>query len=369
MSTLEDLKKAILDMQNVFKDRLDNLDDQTNALESALAIMQTGNLSAGGSGQLAQAVGSGPFAVTVEGKRIPVLGKADKLAAKFPAPSGNKWSIGEFVRGSLGLKVSASVLERGTATVPQYVSAQIIDLVRAKARLIQAGAITIPIDGKTNLCRIDADPTVYEHTEAANDVQESAPTLTPVALDPKALVALVPLSMELVQDSPNLDAALNMSLAGAFASKLDTLGIATILADANIPTSASSEATDAWAGTLSAVGSMLAADMDIPKACICGTTDFITRAGELASTAGTWLGAPPVLAKMLDLPTTSMTDGYATLGDFSLGFGIAVLHDLRLEVIRFAKPTYASHILVAYARMGGYVLQPNALYNQVDTVA
>ena len=342
---------------------LDELKNQTDAIEKAVA---TGAMP-GGKGPV-RGTPDDRFAVTVEGKRIPVLGKADKLATTFPAPSGEKWSVGDFVKGSLGMKVNASVLERGTATVPQYVSAEIIDLVRAKARLIQAGALTIPIEGKTNLCRIDADPTVYQHTEAANDISESAPTLTPVALDPKALVALVPLSMELVQDSPNLDAALNMSLAGAFASKLDTLGLATILADGDIPTSASSEVTDTWAGTMSAVGSMLAADMDVPKACICVPADFIARASQLASTAGSWLGPPPVLANMLDLPTTSMTEGYAVLGDFS-GFGIAVRHDLRLEVIRFAKPTYASHVLVAYARMEGYVLQPNVLYNQVDTVA
>lgn len=350
-----------------YEKELGELKNQADAIEKAVAKMQA---PPGGSRWPAvRDMPNDRFAVTVDGTRIPVLGKADKLAASFPAPTEeNRWSVGEFVRGSLGMKVQASVLERGTATVPQYVSARIIDLMRVKARLIQAGAITIPIEGKTHLCRIDADPTVHQHSEGTDDVSESTPTLTPVELDPKALVALVPLSMEIVQDSPNLDAALDMALAGGFASKLDTLGLATILADGDIPTSGSSEATDAWAGTLAAVGSMLAANMDIPAACICGATDFITRAGELASTAGTWLGAPPVLAKMLDLPTTSMSDGFAVLGNFELGFGIAVRQELRLEVIRFAKPTYASHILVAYARMDGYVLQPNALYNQVDTV-
>jgi len=64
---------------------------------------------------------------------------------------------------------------------------------------------------------------------------------------------------------------------------------------------------------------MLAADMDIPAALIGAPADFIAMAGEVASTAGTWLGAPPALRNMADLETSSMSAGGAILGDFERG--------------------------------------------------
>ena len=268
------------------------------------------------------------------------------------------------------LNIGGGILERGTATVPLFIGSQIVDMVREKARIVQAGALTIPLpNGPMNLCRIVSDPTVSEHTEAANDIQESVPVFEPVVMDPKTLAVLIPLSLEIVQDSPNLDAALQQSISSAFALKLDQLSIAKILADTAIPTSATSEVTDTWPGILVAVGSMLAANQGLPKAAIVGPGDYIARAGQLASTAGSWLGAPPILKDMLDLETSGMTDGFAILGNFELGFAIAVRQEMRLEVIRWGKPGYGSHILVAFARMAGYVLQPNHLYNQVDTVA
>jgi len=174
--------------------------------------------------------------------------------------------------------------------------------------------------------------------------------------------------MEVVEDAKNLDAALRMSLAGAFATKLDALTITKILADTNIATSAAAEDCGTWAGTMAAVKSMLDADMDIPSAIIANTADYADRAAEVAVANGVWLGAPPVLANMLDLFTTNVTTGTAILGDFAKGVAIAVRRNLQLEVVRFQAPTKATHLLVASARLEGYVLQPAALYIQKTTV-
>jgi len=309
----------------------------------------------------------GRFAMTVGGQRIPALGKSDSLASHYTSGGDDGWTIGGFVRASMGVAESKSVTERGSATVPTALSAQIIDAVRAKSRLVQAGAVTIPIEGPTILCKITGDPTVYEHVEGVDDIDESVPTFAPVTMDPKSLVALVPLSLEIVQDSPNLDAALEASISAAFAGKLDALGLAKILADGTVPTSATGQATDTWAGTLSAVGSMLASNAGLPGALICSPGDFIDRAGEV--TDGGWLGAPRILENMLDLETSAMSDGTAILGRFDLGFAIAARAQLRLELIRWAKPGSGTHLLACHARLGGYVLQPKHLYVQKKTVA
>jgi HK97 family phage major capsid protein len=374
---LEAIGKAHTELRGKVENRMDSYDKELDAAQAALKTLENAvarREAPGGSsisGLCSTPAAGVRWAVDIQGRKIPILARGDKMSVSYPKPSaeGGDWSIADFVRGSMGMKVQASVIERGAATVPLFIGSQIIDMVREKARVVQAGALTIPIEGPTNLCRIVSDPVVNEHTEAADDIDESVPVFTPVVLDPKTLAVLIPLSLEIVQDSPNLDAALRQSISSAFALKLDQLTIAAILADTAIPDSATSEVTDSWAGTLKAVGSMLALNQGIPKACICGPGDYIARAGQLASTGGQWLGAPPILKDMLDLETSGMTDGFAILGNFELGVGLAVRQELTLEVIRWGKPGFGSHILVAFARMAGYVLQPNHLYNQVDTVS
>jgi hypothetical protein len=50
-----------------------------------------------------------------------------------------------------------------------------------------------------------------------------------------------------VQDSPNLDTVLRMVISTAFAQKLETLSLATVVADANIPASSVAQDPAEWA--------------------------------------------------------------------------------------------------------------------------
>lgn len=77
---------------------------------------------------------------------------------------------------------------------------------------------------------------------------------------------------------------------------------------------------------------------------------------------------PPALASMLELQTTSLTAGTAMMGYFPEAFAVAMRSELRVEVVRHAKPTSASHLLVAHMRADGVVLQPGKLYRQLKTV-
>ncbi|HEY3308541.1 MAG TPA: phage major capsid protein [Desulfuromonadaceae bacterium] len=303
--------------------------------------------------------------VNVAGKLIPILASTEKLGDFAPAApqDGSKFSLGEYVRANMGIETMNAVVS-GPATVPTYVGADIIDAVRAVSTVIRAGAGTISIDGPTNLARITGDPTAYQHTEGAADITESDMTYTAVSANPKALVALVPLSNEIVSDSANLDAVLNVSLASAFASKLDALCLATILADTNIPKSVVAHATATWTGTLLAMAAALNANQNLPTSYIMNAGDFIIRAGLLASTSGSWLGKPPFLSNMQELPTSSIATGLAIFGDFARAFTIAARQNVQLEVVRFGKSTSYSHVLVAHARMDGIVLQPGRLFNQ-----
>ena len=303
---------------------------------------------------------------------FPILARGERMTAHFPRPQNEEgdW-LARKVRAAMGLTSPGdirAVVSSGPETVPTYVGAEIIDDVRAISVVIDAGAGTIPIVGPTNIAKITGDATVYQHTEATDDIVESAPTLAPVSLDPKTLAAAIPISMEVAADSKNLDAVLRTSISAAFALKLDTLSLATILADTGIPTSGTGQDPATSAGMLAAVGEALGADQRLPLAYVGSEADFVARNSELATGGGTWLGKPPFLANMRELFTTGVAAGVAIFGDFAQGFAIAVRQDLRIELIRFQKPTYASHLLMCTARMDGVVLQPGRMFIQLKTV-
>lgn len=312
-----------------------------------------------------------PFHVRLsDGTLVPMFTKGARLADHYRGnglngvPGETPFQMGEWIRDSMmGRKTASS-----SALVPTYLSAQIIDDVRAATVVIQAGAGTIIIDGPTNVAKITGDPTIYEHTEAADDIVESDIVVVPVSLNPKALVALIPLTMEVVADSPNLDAVLRMSLSGAFAGKVGALALAVILADATIPKSLVGADPNAWLPSLAAIGLAMGAKQGIPTAMITNTADFIARASQQAATAGSWLGKPPALASMVELPTTALAAGIAIYGGFPEGFAVAMRQELHLEIVRYGKPTKASHLLVATMRAAGVVLQPKRLYIQNKTV-
>lgn len=303
--------------------------------------------------------------ITADGRKVPFLRSEQKFSNLYRGEKSD-FNIGDFCRDAVcGSTKAAS----GAALVPVALGSQIIDMVREATVISLAGAGTIAIDGPTNLAKLTSGPTVYQHTEGAADISESDIVAVPVALNPKTLAVLIPLTVELVQDSPNLDALLSMALGGAFASKLDALCLATLLADANIPKSLATQDPALWAKLLEAVGSALALNQRLPTAHISAPADFIGRAGQLASTAGTWLGKPPALVGMAEHQTTGLTAGTALFGSFAEAFAIAMRSELRVEVVRHASPTKGTHLLVAHMRADGIVLQPGKLFKQLKTVA
>ena len=338
-------------------------DDRYNELSSNLneLVMKANRPKIGGNGSASSEI---KHLRTADGKSLPLLASGQKFA-DFYRSEKTDFNIGEFCRDAVcGSTKAAS----GAALVPVALGSQIIDLVRAQTVISEAGAGTIGIDGPTNLARMTSGPTVHQHTEGATDIVESDVVAEPVMLNPKTLAVLVPLTVELVQDSPNLDALLTAALAGAFAAKLDALCIATLLANANIPKSLVTQDPALWAKLLEAVGSALALNQRLPTSHISAPADFIGRAGQLAATAGSWLGKPPALAGMAELQTTGLGAGFALFGNFAEAFAIALRSELRVEVVRHAKPTSGSHLLVAHMRADGIVLQPGKLFKQLKTI-
>ncbi len=177
------------------------------------------------------------------GKLIPVLSKGETLADTKDAAAP---SIGRVLRGMVlgGQAHDAAELadERkalgvspdpsGGYTVSGSVAAQWVDLLRAQMVLTQAGVRTVPMPtGDMSIAKVTADPTISWRAENAA-FSETGPTFGAVTLQSKTCACLVKLSIELAQDSPNIEEILQKTIVGAMAGAIDSAGLVGVTTDA-----------------------------------------------------------------------------------------------------------------------------------------
>jgi HK97 family phage major capsid protein len=109
----------------------------------------------------------------------------------------------------------------GGFTVPAVTAAQFIDKLRARSFVVKAGAQTIPLSTlTTTIARVATDPTISWVGENGT-VTASDPVFDSVSFTAKKLIGLIQVSRELVQDSVNIESALEAMFAGTFAAELD----------------------------------------------------------------------------------------------------------------------------------------------------
>ncbi|MCA6271058.1 MAG: phage major capsid protein, partial [Phenylobacterium sp.] len=161
------------------------------------------------------------------GLPVQVLAPSDRLCTR--APHGDEPTVGGLLQAMLtGAKTPdiRAALSEGTDSaggfsIPLTVLPQFIDRLRARTQFIQAGAQTVMLDGmRTRIMRIAADPVPTWRAENAA-VNESDPTFDAIDMVPKSLACLVKVSVELLQDSVNVAAALEQALTGALSVELD----------------------------------------------------------------------------------------------------------------------------------------------------
>lgn len=172
------------------------------------------------------------------GKSLPIFGKGQSLEAYVRqnvagSPDG-EISFGELARamalGGGSPAVRAALAEgtdsAGGVTVPVVLSAMLVDRLRAKSTVFQAGAETLVLDtGKaTTITAIASDPVAGWRAENAA-VATSDMTFAPITLTPKSLAVIVTASRELIEDSINLNQALMSCLTKSFAAELDRVAL------------------------------------------------------------------------------------------------------------------------------------------------
>lgn len=134
----------------------------------------------------------------------------------------------ELERKTLGINSDPS----GGYTVGGILSSEWIDLLRAQMVLSQAGARTLPMDaGTVTLARVTNDPTVSWHGES-DGINDTETTFGAVTMTAKTCVCLVKMSLELSQDSANMEQILESTITNAMANAIDSAGLVGVDTDA-----------------------------------------------------------------------------------------------------------------------------------------
>lgn len=343
-------------------------------------------------GRGAQALpGSGPRLIDDQGNVIRALTRGDRLVDALPRRvdvSEGPPSVSRVLRGIvLGDWSRATRIERamGEATlagggyaVPSELSALWLDNARAASICMGLGALTIPMTTSTlRIVRIDGDPTVTFRAEHAA-IPESDLVFAGVDLRARTAGILCRVSVELLEDSPIANQAIETAMSGAMGLAFDRAMLAgdgNVVAPADNPT-----------GLLYAAGVNEQLAIGVPT-----YNDFIsayvtvlnnnglpngwalgpTTAGTLWSTptglAGdaTQLRVPTPLDTLPRGMTTSLNDQKVVgeqasiIGDFSM-LGLALRTGLTLEASRTAADALskAEVLIRLFARIDVAILRP-----------
>lgn len=129
---------------------------------------------------------------------------------------------GDWIGASLEQKaMGSSPLSSGGMMIPTPLAADVIDLARNQTRVLQAGAITVPMTSATlKYARLSQDVSTAWTAEAANIALSSA-AFDAVTFTSHKLAALVAIDNELLEDATNADAVVQNSIAKALALALD----------------------------------------------------------------------------------------------------------------------------------------------------
>lgn len=332
-----------------------------------------------------------------DGRSISVLSPNDRFIDTIRndglQPTAN---FGDVIRGmALGTShpdIRAALTEgtdsAGGYTVPTILLAQIIDTMRARTTVIQAGAMTIPLDTlKTNIARLATDPVSAWRAENGA-IGESDPTFESVQFVAKSLAVMVKLSRELLEDTVNLNDALLNAFAGSMAVELDRAalfgsgtppeprGVFNTTGIGSVSMGTNGAALTSFDKVIDLVQILQDAKAPDPTAAIMAPRTS-TAIAKLKDTTNQPLRKPEALANLPFMVTTQVpitqTQGTASnasciiAGDFSQVM-IGIRSSLRIELLRELYAGTNQYAFVAHLRADIQVAKPGALAKLIGVI-
>lgn len=324
------------------------------------------------------------------GDQLQVLAPKDRFMGLSDAgrDGPQTFGFGDFVKAAVSgterPEIRAALSEgtdsAGGYAVPTHLLRQLIDAMRAQTVVIQAGALTVPLETqRTSIARLATDPTAGWRNEAAA-VAESDPTFELVTFNARSLAVLVKISRELLDDSVNINAALTQAFAGSMAVEIDRVamfgsGVAPQPLGLFGTTGVASVSMGTNGAQLTNYGKVLDTLLELRNNNSTGPTSLVmaprtwrTIAG-FADTTGQPLRPPADIEGIPRLVSTTVpvaqTQGSATTascivaGDFSQLL-IGIRSELRIEILRELYAATHQYAFVAHLRMDVQLARPKA---------
>lgn len=231
-----------------------------------------------------------------------------------------KMRSGEGVRNALSVGTDST----GGYTVPTILLPGVLNALVPASSMLNAGAhITVLTDGAKsfNIAGISSIPTPAWRSESGA-VATSDPAFNSISITPRSLAFQFKVSRELLQDSPDIDQALQTVVAQAFAKEIDRAGLRGSgtapeikgllnISGVNAISSGTNGATPTnYSGLISAWKSIATANAPLPTAAIMHPRDMATFAG-LVDTTNQPLQRPELLKDIRFLQTSQIPTNLA----------------------------------------------------------
>ncbi len=309
-------------------------------------------------------------------QKLRVYNPGERMAADHRQGAGSDIGLNDFLRAAVTKPATdheRNVVNRALGsdgyTLPVNVGTELIDRLRARNPLIQAGARSIMLDGaeSTKMVRIIGDPTA-EFLEELAEQDLSDPNFDSVDFTPHTVRAVIEVSRELQQDSQNLGEALALSFTGA---------INDAILQASFTGSGSNEPTG--------LNSAITAEHEYANATDPDWSDFV-KAGRLLHTANVpsegrahvmapdvwedlalsvdsqnrFQDAPSFIRDIANYTSSGVPEGIGYAGDFTtVVYGWR--SDIRLEQFPAAGVRKYSSLWLCAARLDMKVFRPASL--------
>lgn len=327
---LNDKYPAHSTMPRADSDRLDSLLREVESIDTQIRALLKNTDDVASTGRK----GSPNTWTTPEGEAVRVLRSADDIRSHYasvsrnsPVADADSFGLADFLRGVAGMKTTPGVknaLSVGTNSaggyaVPSLIMPDILQALVPLSSLLSAGAGIVPLNDQAKTfttAAINALPTAAWRAEGGS-LSQSDPTFRAVVATPQSLAFYFKVSRELLADAPNLQAALTIAIAGAFAKELDRAGlrgsgtapeprgILNTSGIQSVTNGANGTALGSYANFLSAYSAIIAADAPAPTAAIMSPRSLVKLAG-LLDTTNQPLQSPRLLEPMKMLATSQV---------------------------------------------------------------
>lgn len=342
------------------------------------------------------------FIDTASGETLTTIKAGDNVQRLMESRNGGMSNaeaddtFADFLRGVAGMKVRSELSRKAMSTgtdasggylLPTMVFGNVLQAMTAESTVMNAGAQVVLLNGPDQgaksytFAAIDTIPTASWRAEAGN-VAESDPAFRNVTVVPRSLAFFFKVSRELLADASNLNSAVQMACAQAFAKEMDrtalmgtgtapeprgllnTAGIQSVTNGAN----GASLATTKFANLFSATQAILDANGPMPSAAIMSHRSRVGLA-QLTGSDGQPLQVPPMLQGIAQLSTSqipnNLTVGTSTdctqmfVGEFR-HMGYAVRENFSIRAMEETFATTGQVGFFCHARVDVFVQYPGA---------